>query len=667
MLGALRPAVTIAAMIAVSVTSVSSIRSQSNPPPCQKTPELDRLWTAANQSLGIVPGRGIETVGDRAAVRWFGGRNWFPVDGRQHVLCGRLADWSLFNGAPFTPHERDLHPYIVPGDGFEDGEGFRHFVTDLPLSSRDNVRDCDNRSCLYGEVTTVPAVSSWLLDPGVPGSNDSGKFVGAASCMYGPWVMERVHGWLPEIHPVRQFWATEKGGSSDAMTLVLTQDSSNRYADRDKFKRFGPNDGPQWTARSLRETVGIAYELAANGRGALTMDKVIGFRDLPSPKPNIYSRTFGTASLQVSLPSWIPQGQSEACTIERQGQTIVRGIEWLRVSLSPPDESRQHEGAAVVLSLRRSGMTRPFPHEHLLTSSAPPPARAADRAEVPELTMEPIELKMLSERSFDDPLPGTAKTWALPETHQSWRLHGTQHLTTRVYYTGSTPQAQRAADELNHRIGRGQAPAVDVTWEFTATSLDPAGAPITVGPIAGPFQYGVTVTDGDAISSRGPALRDTGDLKARDEEGRWRSLVVVVPPQRVFGDFVPARVSPTLTLTATLRDAQGRSGTFEYAIHHYFPTFADVEHAREPPRTLLLAIATELKRRRTNLQTTTVDAIVTALARDWSDAAATHAVARRARIVRTFYLISVRDGDLEPTAFTELLRLAEQYAEVRWP
>ncbi|MGE0813280.1 MAG: hypothetical protein AB7O28_07845 [Vicinamibacterales bacterium] len=657
---------------------VAGPRAERRPPPppfppaaapdapaaCSTRPALARTWDAAWHSLGIAPAESPEALGDFAATRWFGSRNWFPVDGQAHLFCGRLSEWSLYDGQPFTAHELDIHPNIVPGAGFE------YLIDDLPSRAQHAVRRCRDgrdRSCIYGEATASTEITTWLLGATDPGRIATDRYQDSAACIYGPWVMERVHGWLPEIHPFRQFWAAEDRGSTERVALVLTGDSSNRYGDPDQFKAYGPRPQPRpWTRRGLRERLGLAFEIAAGGRGeiAIAESKVFGLRR-GAPPPTV-TRSFGDATLRLDIPAWMSVDRTEACSAEVEGRPVVRGVAWLDAALDPPLDSKPNEAAGAALSISRRGFARPVPSAHLAIApvSPEPPTPAApptDEAREPMLTMEVLDLRTTDAGPYAEPLQRTAAAWGLEPTARDWHAHGRQTLTVRAYYTGRSVEAREKAAELNRRIGDGQGSLVDVTWSFEPVLLDPDGAARpSVGGRAGPQQYGILVAGGDAIRTHVTGIGGPTALKG-SREGMWRSLVEVTPPGRALGG-VP-RWSPRLRLTARLADREGRSGTFSYDLHTYLPVFAEVSKRQEPPATFLLAVA-----RRVNRPAVPPAEIARTLGRDWATPAGPDdAAARRARIFRTAYLTAARDNDLDPDEWLALLDHARRYADARWP
>lgn len=120
-------------------------------PACQDVPRLERTWTAAWRSPGIAPARDDRALGDVTADRWFGNGNWYPVDGTNQTMCGVLRDWTVYKGAPITPHEVDVHPYLTPS------LDFGYLIADLPAASRRNMYLCDiysgNAPCVWGCVS----------------------------------------------------------------------------------------------------------------------------------------------------------------------------------------------------------------------------------------------------------------------------------------------------------------------------------------------------------------------------------------------------------------------------------------------------------------------------------------------------------------------------------
>jgi hypothetical protein len=253
--------------------------------------ELAALWKEAQQSGGIlVVEPGGVAVGHRAAEKktWmaadkllkffvYGDQpNWFPADVIRRTVCGPTHRWSYFwhlaSGA-----ERDLHPWLDGGTAFGRllGDGATAVTTSraLDLAPCEEVH-LNTSSCLYGEVTPTKgfdtwfcgaaglACSAWLAatDPIVPPDLADADTL----CMQGPFVLERAHGWRPEIHPAEVLWV-RKAHDYGLWTLALLPDESRRF-DKDKYYEKPPPAGSQdWQPWSRRRPVElwVAFKRAA--------------------------------------------------------------------------------------------------------------------------------------------------------------------------------------------------------------------------------------------------------------------------------------------------------------------------------------------------------------------------------------------------------------------
>ena len=211
----------------------------------------------------------------------FFGKNWYPVDGLKHTLCGKLHKYNFYDG---SGAEADWNNYIIPGPGFDYlMDEVRPLMSIAlirnPLTGQlitaDSWHDCcpardasgmcppDKRNnCLEAEITPDENFygNRWFPKPVLKVSIEGGRLVvtnlvkdespleGQTLCAYGPWIYEEVHGNRPEIHPSELLWWREAradgGAGPKDWLLMLVQDDSNRFDRAGDFS--GSNRPPEW-------------------------------------------------------------------------------------------------------------------------------------------------------------------------------------------------------------------------------------------------------------------------------------------------------------------------------------------------------------------------------------------------------------------------------------
>ena len=161
---------------------------------------------------------------------------------------GSEPRWSYFWHG-LSGDEHDLHPWIGHASAFGHLVGPSNaaaLVTSkaLDLSPCSEVGGAD-APCLYGEVTPPEPFESWFC--GGPKTVCRGRMTDdptgvpadfarpAEFCVAGPWVLERVHAWRPEIHPAELVWA-RPSADQPSWRFALIPDGSGRF---DKAEHFG--------------------------------------------------------------------------------------------------------------------------------------------------------------------------------------------------------------------------------------------------------------------------------------------------------------------------------------------------------------------------------------------------------------------------------------------
>ena len=227
-----------------------------------------------DEALGV-QGRDPTLVADRMgtskATRAWAGKNWYPVDGRKHILCGKLSKFRFYDG---WGDEADWNNYFIPGDGFRYLiEYVRPRMTTVltrdPTTGQfvasDSWHDCEGgtNNCLEAEITPDEHFyqNPWFPKPS--GASFS-PLTGQTLCTYGPWVYEEAHGDRPEIHPSELYWWKNfppPSVASAAWTLLLVQDDSNRFDRPRSFSGDGRFPGWRpWSSFPRSGEFSIAFE-----------------------------------------------------------------------------------------------------------------------------------------------------------------------------------------------------------------------------------------------------------------------------------------------------------------------------------------------------------------------------------------------------------------------
>lgn len=286
--------------------------------------------------------------------------NWFPMDSVRRTTCAQGVGWSYF-WHEASGRERDLHAWVEGGPAFSQllgDEGAAAILKPvLDLSLCKEVKGKDD-PCLYSEVTLRqqgferwfcggpkhPCLVNLTLRP----NSVPPDFAGAAqTCMHGPWVLERVHNWRPEMHPAEVQWVRPEKHVNRWLFLLLP-DGSGRF---DKAKHFDEKTAPSpgWRPWSTDRPVElwVAFE-EPRGSGAYVFDlavKSFGKKaeaarqaplELPEPGAEMRPLSEPFPELEVSGSRWV----DESCQCNR-GILVVR--------------SRIQKGAKRTLALRLSG------------------------------------------------------------------------------------------------------------------------------------------------------------------------------------------------------------------------------------------------------------------------------------------------------------------------
>jgi len=682
-------------MAAAVVFIVSMARPSLSPaqPLRECTADQSEAWERASQSLGIAARDGAEGLSNAPAKRFDIFRNWYPLEGSKQTVCGVLDRWTLYNGSPATRGELDIHPHIIPGRPFE------WIVQDLPNRSQVSLESCGGAPCIWGEVTAPDAFTRWFF-----GLKDLGGLPPLASCDcettpaccstayknepvcgFGPFVAERAHGWRPEIHPVERVWASTVRNGTRVTDLLVIQDSSRRFAQRDDFVHGVPlNSWRPWAPEQLDAQVGLAY--------AMTPGETVEFAltrrfDLGTPGPFEPSdKRFEVAGgeVRVKAPAWM-KPDHDACTV---GGKLVRGFVWLTVPLKRSDGTGSRaEGGALAVEIARTG-GQEMPIEPLRT-----PARFSERVErlrqqrrsersqptdQPTLVLDVVKVEAVGRSDTNATLPGVREYWGMPsgdKTVKDWHAIDRHVVWGVVRYVGEGQVAEARAETLNKALEAGKGGPIAVTWSFEPAVLDnppPAGT-VAIGSSSQLFRYGIEMYGASLIKTTPNPLLDPprpirGSRPVTGPRAGVLTRLFIQVPRRSHELHTPVAVN--LAISAQLRDADGRTGSFSYQLPTHMPDVAGgglQANVLSPKLQQMLARWILVQRGLKLSEAQVLDQMKTDWKLDFTALAGGRRQPSRSRTTRLFGLAAIEDGDLSADELQELLRLAISYSAVRWP
>lgn len=191
------------------------------------------------------------------------GKNWFPIDGYKHTICGTVKDFTVFDPL-ISGAETDFHMFLNLASPF--------------AYALQDVTGVSSSQEFYGEITLPKPLreENWFKKKHANpvGSSPTERVpLGAPACAYGAWVTEEAHDMQPELHPMEQFWFQE----GQTLHWVTALDSSHRFdkakyycgivtpkkqcdAEMSAAKNFLP-----WANFATRAIARIPFEVISNG------------------------------------------------------------------------------------------------------------------------------------------------------------------------------------------------------------------------------------------------------------------------------------------------------------------------------------------------------------------------------------------------------------------
>lgn len=217
--------------------------------PLVNTGSLFDEWSdATTNSLGVA---GEDPVGKRI-YQYPAKEKWFPVplplgDVKQ-TLCGKLHDFFFYN--PWhSGDEADWNLNIIPSPRYA---YILEEAKNLPMVDLGEVKDCPpgERNCLQAEITPDESLYDGYNFYWFNANTETSPLEGKCLCTYGPWVLDKKHGFRPEIHPSELLWwkdparaeCGEPSSASAGTYLLLVQDDSNRYDRINDYDTMGTPD-----------------------------------------------------------------------------------------------------------------------------------------------------------------------------------------------------------------------------------------------------------------------------------------------------------------------------------------------------------------------------------------------------------------------------------------
>ena len=454
--------------------------------------ELDRLWEEAQGSAGILA---IEPytarVGRRAAKKktWavadaglkffvFGDQPiWFPADVVRRTVCGTEPRWSYFwHAASFD--ESDLHPWLGSEESFRDLLGDNGPALEsgaFDLSGCDEVGGTDGRSCFYGEVTPTRGFDEWFCGGRGRTCRSRVNATHVATppdlsgtemlCLHGPFVLERVHGWRPEIHPAEVIWA-RRGAARGSWTFALVPDGSGRFDKESHYEKEESRES--WKPWSSARPIELWVAFSRDSDQPLVFDlamKVLGKEMSPARQVALAPPPAGAAFsvLANELPGVATASKAwEAAAGGERGFLVIRAV--------------MRKKAKEALVLRLSGR---------LADEEPPPAEIESARRPPAVLEREAapKVRLFGETRLQTPAVGSVAVNTLVRFDPARPAEpADEQATDRLNAAlGGGPvdgSAGAPADkEAQRRAAFGTARPFRVEWELTAVR-DDTGEPV---------------------------------------------------------------------------------------------------------------------------------------------------------------------------------------------
>jgi hypothetical protein len=146
--------------------------------------------------------------------------------------------------------------------------------------------------------------------------------------MHGPFVMERVHGWRPEIHPAEILW-TRSQAAGDAWMLALVPDTSKRFDGAGDYAEAARRSSDPWRPWSSERPVELWAAFEHDDRAPRLFDlsmKVLAKKVAPArqvalepPAPGAFKvLAHGLEGVLIAARTW------PASNEKRRGFLVIR-------------------------------------------------------------------------------------------------------------------------------------------------------------------------------------------------------------------------------------------------------------------------------------------------------------------------------------------------------
>ena len=215
---------------------------------------------------------------------------WYPINGYKNTFCGTVDKYSVFDGkpAPISDNDDDMNIDLVPLANSSFDRMLKNMWGIAGRKQAQHVRqeklkreiiNSTSFDHVQAEIDVHDDTFKSHIYPGKGSAPKKGDYI----CTYGPYVMDKDHGYKPEIHPAEQIWWKQTDRRGTTYYLYAMCDVSDRFDDR---FNFDTDDGKlsfrmPWAAQPLSETFAIFFELERGQRIDYNISKVAAINFFP--------------------------------------------------------------------------------------------------------------------------------------------------------------------------------------------------------------------------------------------------------------------------------------------------------------------------------------------------------------------------------------------------
>jgi hypothetical protein len=383
---------TLAVSLAVLAISIGCSRGQQVQAPATAGCSAEQIaeWDDLQGDRMSAEGFDDETLavhGD--AKRYLGIRNWYAVADERQTVCGTFADEQLFD-LLIDPSEYDWGIFLAPAPHF----AFVVDPTQLPKKTGLKIGRCPGdttRTCLDVEVGTEPThFQNATVNGFLPKKPRESTLIEHPICASGPWVQDQIHRYHPELHPAEQLW-WRFPAQSGPLHLMLVQDASHRFSDKNDFVFDGPVPAGfrTWTTDPTRGRFRLALQRLDTADPSVYDLEQLGAADIMSrpdfDRGDVTIQSNGETQIEIRKAADLRQ--RVGLDVEFSCQAPGRFLSIVRATMNAGDPSTERAGYLLLRLTPRPGLS---PARGAAESSPGPPQA---RAEQPP----PVELHIVTD------------------------------------------------------------------------------------------------------------------------------------------------------------------------------------------------------------------------------------------------------------------------------